>query len=150
VPFRGTFEHSLDAKHRLTIPAAFRRQLGTEVVLAPAPRVRPDDPRALSIWKPEVYDEFVRRSLAGLNPMSPEAIDLVRLLSGDAHDTELDSANRVMIPGRLLTLCGLEKDVAVCGSGDRIEVWDRDTHALTMERIRDRLPETVARVVNTA
>ncbi len=150
MPFRGTFEHSLDAKHRLTIPAAFRKQLGTELVLAPAPRVRRDDPLALSIWRPEAYDEFVRYSLAGLNPMSPEAVDLARVLSNDAHDTELDSANRVMIPSRLLRLAGIEKDVAVCGSGDRIEVWDRETHARGLEQIRDRLPETVARIVNTA
>lgn len=150
MPFRGTFEHSLDAKHRLTIPAAFRKQLGTEVVVAPAPRLRRDDPVGLSIWTPEAYDSFVAQTLGHLNPMSPDAADLARVLSYDAHDTELDSANRVMIPARLLQLAGIDREVAVCGSLDRIEVWDRDAHAKNLEQIRDRLPETVARLVHTA
>jgi len=119
-------------------------------VVAPAPRPRREDPPALSIWTPEGYDAFVSQSLVGLNPMSPDAIDLARMLSNDAHDTELDSANRVMIPTRLLGLAGIDREVAVCGSLDRIEVWDRDAHAQNLQEIRDRLPETVARIVHTA
>ena len=64
--FRGTFEHALDAKHRLTIPAKFRGALANGVVLAPSHEVEPGAPRTVAIWTPEVYDEYTASSLAGL------------------------------------------------------------------------------------
>ena len=56
--FRGTFPHTLDAKHRLTIPAKFRAALAEGVVLAPYAEL-PGAPRTLAIWTPEGFDEFM-------------------------------------------------------------------------------------------
>ena len=124
--FRGTFEHALDAKHRLTIPAKFRGALANGVVLAPSHEVEPGAPRTVAIWTPEAYDEFTQASLAGLNPFSPKARELKRFFFNASFDTELDAANRVMIPTPLLDYAGLTKEVVVTGSGECLEVCPAD------------------------
>jgi MraZ protein len=95
--FRGTFDYTLDAKNRLTVPARFRAVLADGVVMAKStePCVQPD------------------------------ARKLRRFFSANSHDTELDSAGRVMFPSFLLEHAALKKDVVVTGAGDCLEVWDR-------------------------
>ena len=65
--FRGTFDHTLDAKNRLTIPAKFRASLAGGVVLAKGIE------RCVQVWTPKAYDAYVTAALAGLNPLSEPA-----------------------------------------------------------------------------
>jgi MraZ protein len=147
--FRGTFEHALDAKHRLTVPAKFRAALAGAVVLAVSPETTPGTPRSISIWTPEAYDAFASAALAGLNPLSASARELKRLLNNNSHDTELDSANRVMIPTSLIKYAGLDKDVVVTGSGECLEVWDRAAYTAYNEGALTRFPDLAASVGDT-
>ena len=147
--FRGYFEHALDAKHRLTIPARFRGALSTGVVLAPSHEVEEGAPRTVAIWTPDAYDEFTRTSLAGLNPFSPTARELKRFFFNASFDTELDAANRVMIPTPLLDYAGLSKEVVVTGSGECLEVWDRARYAQNFEDVLTRIPDIAASLGNT-
>ena len=117
--FRGTFDHTLDAKNRLTIPAKFRATLSEGVVLAKGIE------RCVQVWTPKAFDEYVSAALAGLNPLSEHARKLNRYFAANSLDTELDSAGRVMVPGFLLEHGSLKKDVVVTGAGDCLEVWDR-------------------------
>jgi MraZ protein len=123
--FRGTFEHSLDAKHRLTVPAKFRAALADGVVLAIVPEATPDTPRSLAMWTPAAYEAYSAAVLEGLNPMSPRGRELRRLLFANSQDVELDSANRVMIPPQLMAIAGLDKEVVIAGTGECLEIWDR-------------------------
>jgi MraZ protein len=148
--FRGTFEHALDAKHRLTIPAKFRGALANGVVLAPSHEVEPGAPRTVAVWTPDAYDEFTSSSLAGLNPFTPKARELKRFFFNASFDTELDSANRVMIPTPLLEYAGLQKEVVVTGSGECLEVWDRTRHARNFEEVLTKIPDLAASLGNTA
>ena len=148
--FRGTFEYALDAKHRLTIPAKFRGALANGVVLAASHEVEVVAPRTVSVWTAEAYDEFTRSSLADLNPSSPKARELKRFFYNASHDTELDSANRVMIPPHLMKYAGLDKEVVVTGSGECLEVWDRQRHAQNFEDVLTRIPELAASLGHTA
>lgn len=147
--FRGTFEHALDAKHRLTIPAKFRGALANGVVLAPSHEVEAGAPRTVAIWTPEAYDEFTGTSLAGLNPFTPTARELKRFFYNASFDTELDAANRVMIPTTLMQYAGLSKEVVVTGSGECLEVWDRARYAQNFEDVLTRIPDLAARLGNT-
>jgi len=148
--FRGTFEHALDAKHRLTVPSKFRAALASGVVLAASPEVAPGSPRCVSIWTPEGYEEFTRLTLTGMNPSSPRARELKRFFFNSSFDTELDSANRVMIPTRLMDYAGLQKEVVVTGSGECLEVWDRSRYAQNFEDVLTRIPDLAASLGNTA
>ena len=148
--FRGTYEHALDAKHRLTIPAKFRGALADGVVLAPSPEIGVGAPRTIAIWIPAEYDEFTRTVLAGLNPSEPRARELKRFYNSMSFDTELDSANRVMVPSSLMSYAGLTKEVVVTGSGECLEVWDRTRHAENFAEVLDRIPQLTASLGHTA
>jgi MraZ protein len=117
--FRGSFDYSLDAKNRLTVPAKFRAELSGGVVLAKGLE------RNVDIWVPDAYDTLVERSLAGMNPMSPDARRLRLWFSANAFDTELDAAGRVQIPAALIEYAGLRKEVVVTGASESLQVWDR-------------------------
>ena len=147
--FRGTFEHALDAKHRLTIPAKFRGALSSGVVLAPSHEVEVGAARTVAIWTPEAYDAFTSSSLAGLNPFSPKARELKRFFFNASFDTELDAANRVMIPTPLLDYADLQKEVVVTGSGECLEIWDRARYAHNFQQVLTRIPDLAASLGNT-
>jgi MraZ protein len=147
--FRGTFEHALDAKHRLTVPAKFRAVLASGVVLAASHEVTPGSTRSVSIWAPDDYEAFTTQTLSGLNPSSPRARELKRFFFNSSFDAELDSANRLMIPGFLMRYANLDKDVVVTGSGECMEVWDRSSYGAYREDILIRIPDIAASLGDT-
>jgi transcriptional regulator MraZ len=149
ISFRGTFEHTLDAKHRLTIPAKFRAALAGGVVLAASSETTAAAPRSIAIWTPEAYDEYTSAALGGISPLSPKARDLKRFFFNYSHDTELDSANRVMIPPMLMEYAGLDKEVVVTGSGECLEVFDRARYDAYSEDVLIRVPEIAASLGDT-
>jgi MraZ protein len=118
--FRGTFDHTLDAKNRLTVPAKFRASLSQGVVIAKGVE------QCGAIWLPADYEAYVDRALGGLNPMTRQARDLERFFGANAFETELDAAGRIMIPAPVMEWAGLRKDVVVTGVRTCLELWDRD------------------------
>ena len=150
IAFRGTFEHALDAKHRLTIPSKFRAALAGGVVLAASPETTDTAPRSMSIWTPEAYDDYTTAALAGISPLSPKARDLKRFFFNYSHDTELDSAHRVMVPPMLMDYASLQKDVVVTGSGECLEVFDRTAYAAYSNDVLTRVPDIAASLGDTA
>jgi MraZ protein len=148
--FRGTYEHALDAKHRLTIPAKFRGALANGVVLAASHEVEVGAPRTVAIWPPEAYERYTGSTLAGMNPASPKARELKRFFFNTSFDSELDAANRVMIPPQLMSYAGLDKEVVVTGSGECLEVWDRQRFSQNLEDVMTRIPDIAASLGDTA
>lgn len=118
--FRGHFDHSLDAKNRLSIPARFRTAFSGGVVLAKDPEP------CVAIWPPERHEAIIERALGGLNPMGAQYRKLSRFYQGNSFDLELDAAGRVTFPPPLLTHAAIRKDVVVVGVGDHLEVWGRE------------------------
>ncbi len=147
--FRGTFEHALDAKHRLTVPAKFRAALSGGVVLAASPETSLSAPRSIAIWTPDAYDAYTKEALKDRNPMAPDARDLKRFFFNNSHDTELDSANRVMIPPNLMRYASLDKEVVVTGSGECVEVWDKLRFDGYSDDVQTRIPDIAASLGNT-
>jgi MraZ protein len=147
--FRGTFEHALDAKHRLTVPAKFRAALAGGVVLAASAETTAGAPRSIGIWTPEAYDAYTAAALENESPISPKARELRRFFFNYSHDTELDSAHRVMIPTPLMRYASLDKDVVVTGSGDSLEVWDRGAYQGYSEDVLVRIPDIAASFAHT-
>jgi MraZ protein len=148
--FRGSYDHTLDAKHRLTIPARFRGALADGVVLAPSPEIETGAIRGVAIWTPEGYDAYTSSVLGGLNAASATARELKRFYFAASFDTELDAANRVMIPNPLMHYAGLDKEVTVTGSGECLEVFDRGRHEQSFADVLSRIPDLTARLGDTA
>jgi MraZ protein len=146
VPFRGTFDHTLDAKNRLTVPARYRASLSDGVVLAMPVDLKP----CVGVWRPDEYEAYTRRALAELPPLSPELAELERFFYGSSHEVELDAAGRIMVPGFLGEHATLAKEIVVVGAGDRLELWDRRAWAEHRSTLLSGVAEVTARVGQAA
>src|SRR5271166_7147649 len=78
VPFRGTFDHTLDAKSRLTVPARYRAALSDGVVLTMPLDLKP----CVGVWRPSDYEKYTRDQIEALPPLSPKRPDLERFFFG--------------------------------------------------------------------
>lgn len=136
--FHGTFEHTLDAKHRLTVPSKFRGALAGRAFL-----VKGVD-RCISVYPEQTYSAMTQAALAGLNPFSPEARELRRFFNANAEDVELDSAGRVMLPRTHLEHAGIDRQVVILGAGDSLELWDRESWKTYETDLTARAPDLTA------
>lgn len=116
--FRGTYQHTLDAKHRLTVPARFREDFESGVVIANG-----FDP-CVELWRPDEYEAHVDSATANFATMSPQMRQTLRLMQGSAFDTALDKVGRVGLTAPLMGHGGLSKDVVLVGVGRCLELWD--------------------------
>ena len=111
--FRGTFEFTLDAKNRLTVPAKFRAALSEGVVLAKGIE------RNVALWTPSAYEEQIASPRwAAERPGSSGGGEMRRFFSANSLETELDGAGRVMVPTFLLSTPASASEVVVTGAGD--------------------------------
>jgi MraZ protein len=145
VAFRGTFDHTLDAKNRLTVPARYRATLAEGVVMAMPVDLEP----CVGVWRPEEYERYTERALAELPPLSSRLAELERFFYGSSQDVELDAAGRIMLPGFLLEHAAISKEVVVVGAGDRLELWDRDRWNEHRPTLLGGVAEITARVDNS-
>ena len=114
----GEYEHALDDKNRVTLPARFRQAFADGVFVA-----RGIDP-CLLVYPPDGWNRFVEERMAGLNPFSREARQMSRFLFAGATETELDKQGRIMLPAPLLEHAKLNRDVVVAGVRDHLELWE--------------------------
>jgi MraZ protein len=140
--FRGHFEHSLDAKNRLSIPARFRAAFSSGTVLAKDPEP------CIAVWTPETHEAIIERALAGLNPMGSEYRKLSRFYQGNSFEIELDASGRVTLPPPLLSHTGIEKEVVVVGVGDHLEVWARERWQEQQDALDAEIGEVTERLGN--
>jgi MraZ protein len=140
VAFRGTFDYSLDAKNRLTVPAKFRTSLAEGVVLAKGIE------RCVELWRPPDYEQLIAGALAGENPLSPKARRLKTFFAANAFPSDLDSAGRVMVPPPLMEHAGLTKEVVVVGAEDSLQLWDRTAWTEFNAALTDEIADITAQL----
>ena len=109
--FQGHYEHSLDAKHRLSIPSRFRNAFSDGIVLCK------DTDSCLTVWTAEGQQPTIERALAGKNPLGRDYKQIQRFFSANSFPSELDGSGRVIVPPPLLAHAGIEKEVVVAGRG---------------------------------
>jgi MraZ protein len=146
VPFRGTFDHTLDAKNRLTMPARYRSALADGVVLA----MPVDQQPCVGVWRPQEYEDYSRDALADLPALSRRRSELERFFYGSSHDSELDAAGRVIVPAFLSEHARLAKEVVIVGVGDRLELWSRDLWSQHQPTLLSDVASITANVDDTA
>ena len=115
----GAYDHTIDDKNRLTLPAKFREAFKDGVVVT-----RGLDGCLYAYRRPD-WDRLVESRLATLDPLSPEGRRLQRHFFSGAAEADLDKQGRVMVPRELIEHARLGRDVVVAGVNDRLEIWDR-------------------------
>ena len=117
----GEYEHTIDDKNRLTLPAKFRRAFAEGVVVT-----RGLDGCLYAYRRPD-WARLVESRLATLDPLGKEGRRMLRFFFSGASETDLDKQGRMMIPAALLEYAKLGRDVVVAGVHDHLEIWDRAT-----------------------
>ena len=124
----GEYEHTLDEKNRLTLPAKFREAFGDGVVVT-----RGMDGCLYAYGRGD-FDRLADR-VRSLDPLSRESRVMQRHFFSAASLAEPDKQGRIMIPGALLESAGLRREVVVAGVYDHLEIWDRATWRAHLEEV---------------
>mgnify|MGYP002635981541 CR=1 FL=1 len=138
--FLGSFEHSLDAKGRVSLPARFREVLSSngEGRLVLTTNVDPGA-KCLVAYPNAQWQAFQER-LAELPQFEPDVIQLKRLLIGGASEVTLDRQGRLLIPPVQREYAGLNGSVLFAGLGPTIELWDRALWEEQRSKAQESLP----------
>lgn len=134
--FMGEFQHQLDAKGRMIVPAKFREQLTEHFVIT-----RGLDKCLFGY----TLDEWtiIEEKLKALPLTKKDARKFMRMFFSGAVEVEVDKQGRINIPKHLMEYAGLSKEATVVGVSSRIEIWDRAQWHQFYEATEDEF-ETIA------
>lgn len=142
--FTGHYEHTIDSKRRLAIPADIRSRWEAERDGA-AWYALPWPGGIVRLYTEAVFKSKAADYWMSLTPDEDEA-DMLRTLFGLSARLEPDSAGRIRFPDETLELAGLGAEVALVGVRDYLEVWDRAAWRDSMKDRLERLGEQMRRV----
>lgn len=116
--FYGEYQHSIDSKGRLIIPAKFREELGYKFLLTKGLE------NCLFAYSQTEWGNFVSK-LKALPFTDKDVRAFERFFFAGAAECELDKQGRILIPQNLRDYAKLDKDVYIVGISTRVEVWDK-------------------------
>ncbi len=114
--FLGQFQHNLDDKGRLMIPASFRGLLEGGAFITQG------FDKCLMVMN-ETYFKQVYDRIDAMNLADPTARLLRRLILSNAYPVEVDKVGRILVPQNLRTFLQIEGEAIVAGQGEYFEVW---------------------------
>ena len=117
--FMGEYNHTIDAKGRLIIPAKFREVLGDEFV------VTKGMDGCLFVFDNSEWQVFAEK-LRSLPMIDKEVRQFTRFFLAGAASVEVDKQGRILLPSVLRDFAGIIKDTVLIGVGRRIEIWSKD------------------------
>ena len=125
IGFLGEYEATVDAKGRFLLPAAIRKKL---------PESSPDQfvinrgfEKCLSLY-PVINWQPIFEGISKLNDFDPKVREFRRYFFNGATELELDTAGRLLIPPNLREHAGIDKDIVLVGSVQKIEIWDKNKY----------------------
>ena len=126
--FIGEYEHSVDAKGRVIMPAKLREDIGEKFILTKGLD------GCLFAYSQNEWTNFEEK-LKTLPLTNKNARDFVRFFLSGAIECEIDKQGRFLIPSNLRSYANLNKEIVILGVGTRIEIWDKDTWTKSGEGI---------------
>lgn len=123
----GTYNHGIDTKGRMFLPAKMRYEFGDMVYL-----VKGIDP-CITVYPIKAWNEFYAK-LDELPQM--EARKIKRFLFASAVETPIDSQGRVLIAPELRDYAKLGKNVKLIGMGEVAEIWSEENYGTEMESMK--------------
>lgn len=135
----GEYQHTIDAKGRLIMPARFREELGETFIVT-----RGLD-RCLFVYPMDEW-RTLENKLKSLPMTQANARAFVRFLFSGATECTLDRQGRILLPGHLREHAGITKDVMIIGVSTRVEIWAREQWQAYVEEAEvsyDQIAETL-------
>jgi len=124
----GEYEHTIDAKGRLSMPAKLRRDMGEAFI------VTKGLDGCLFAFSQEEWKNFETK-LKALPLSDKNARNFVRFFLAGATECEIDKQGRFLIPSNLRESAKLEKEAVIIGVGTRLEIWNKEVWASKDEEI---------------
>ena len=128
--FLGQFQHNLDEKGRLMIPARYRE------LLAAGAFITQGFDKCLMVMT-DAYFAQVYDRINSMNLADPTARLLRRLILSNAYAVEVDKVGRILVPGNLRQVIALNGEAIVAGQGDYFEVWNPADWNQQMDQLQD-------------
>jgi len=128
--FLGQFQHNLDEKGRLMIPARYRELLEAGAFITQG------SDRCLMVMT-DTYFAQVYDRINSMNLADPTARLLRRLILSNAYSVEVDKVGRILVPGNLRQVIALNGEAIVAGQGDYFEVWNPADWNAQMNQLQD-------------
>lgn len=139
--FRGSFEHSVDAKGRVSVPSKFRdiiaEQFDGKLVLVM------DFDRCVTVYPLEEWEK-IEEKIKALPIMKQEVKDFMRFVFSTASECDLDKQGRILIPPSLRDGAGIAKNVMLVGIINKIEIWDAKSWVTRTSQNGDVIGEALA------
>lgn len=118
----GQFNHTIDDKNRLSLPAKFRQEMGKKVVITPGLD------SCLFIFSMKEWEKIAMRlSVKESSILQADNRGFNRYLLGGAVEVEIDGVGRMLLPEHLRERAKLKNKVVFIGVKDRAELWDETT-----------------------
>lgn len=117
--FMGEYEHTIDAKSRLIVPAKFREDLGQSFIITKGLD------NCLFVYPMEEW-KSLEKKMRALPFTRSDARAFSRFFFAGANECEIDKQGRVLIPANLRKYARLEKDVVIIGVASRVEIWSKE------------------------
>ena len=131
----GTFEHSLDPKGRVTLPARYRQHFQKGAVLVRFPGGEP----CISVFHPDNWAKFDAKHIEPLDVFENKTDAMrARLIYMNQDVVEPDGQGRVLLSARQVKEVGLSGKVTIIGARTHLEIWDPDTLAQRLEQMESR------------
>ena len=115
----GEYEHSLDAKGRVIMPAKLREDMGEKFILTKGLD------GCLFGFSQNEWANFEEK-LKTLPLTNKNARDFVRFFLSGATECEMDKQGRFLVASNLREYAGMDKEIVVIGVGNRIEIWNKE------------------------
>jgi len=125
--FFGEFEHTIDEKGRVIIPARFRQKLQDGMFLS-----RGLD-GCLFVHPLDSWEMLVKK-IANLRLSDPSARNFSRLILS-AVECKMDKQGRILIPAHLREFAGIKNEVVIVGVNSRLEIWSKERWEEIIERL---------------
>ena len=135
----GQFNHNLDVKKRLSIPAKWRSIFGDKVI------VTSGLDKSLFIFS-ELEWNKIAVSISEKGFMDVDTRNFSRLILSNAFDLSIDSHGRVLLPEHLIKYADLKTDVILAGNYNRGEIWDKEEFSKLMESVNKNADDIASRM----
>jgi len=122
----GVYECNADAKGRVMLPVAFKKQL-TAVLKSGFVIKRSIFSKSLELF-PKANWDIMASEVNKLNKFKKAHMDFIRLFNNGVAPLELDVTGRFLISKDLIAYSGIKKIVVMAAAGDRIEIWDKKAY----------------------
>jgi len=141
----GTYECKADAKGRLMVPSALKKQL--------APMLQDGFVLKRSVFQSclELYPmqewNVLMQKINGLNRFKKKNNDFIRKFQAGVKMVEVDSNGRLLIPKDLVAFAGISKEIVLSSAVNIIEIWDKDKYENTIDETSDDFAELAEEVM---